>query len=168
MQVSSLKTSCTTFGVKNAMKIAFRRRNSYNRTEITLWFRQNRVNGYDLRAAVPLAGAKNGVHYIRCVKCNVNSAQTGKFHHQKRNSSQFTSKSCKWLRFASCSACFEKNNAVHYVRRVKCNENSFETSKFLQQKRNNAQFSSKSRNGCDLHAALLVSKIITLCITFGV
>ena len=41
LPVSTLKTACTTFRVKNAMKIAFKRRNSYNRREITLSFRQN-------------------------------------------------------------------------------------------------------------------------------
>ena len=58
VQVSSLKTSCTTVVMKNAMKIAFRRRNSSNRREITLNFLQNRVNGYDLRAAVLVSKLK--------------------------------------------------------------------------------------------------------------
>ena len=56
--VSKLKSLCTTFGVKNAMKIAFKRRNSFNRRERTLSFRQNRVNGCDLRAAVLVSKLK--------------------------------------------------------------------------------------------------------------
>ena len=51
MLVSTLKTTCTTFGMKNAKKIALKRRNISNSREITLSFRQNRVNGYDLLAA---------------------------------------------------------------------------------------------------------------------
>ena len=56
--VSKLKTPCTTFGVENAMKIAFKRRNSSNRREITLSFRQNRVNASDLLAAVLVSKLK--------------------------------------------------------------------------------------------------------------
>ena len=84
------------------------------------------------------------MHYIRRVKCNENSVQTLKYHQQERNNVYFSSKSSKWLRFESCYACFEAKNAVHCIRRVKGIENSVWTSKFLQQKRNNVYFSSKS------------------------
>ena len=56
--VSTLKIASTTFGVQSAMKITFKRRNSSNRRERTLNFRQNRVNGYDLRAAVLVSKLK--------------------------------------------------------------------------------------------------------------
>ena len=58
MLVSTLKTTCTTFGMQNAKKIALKRRNISNRREITLSFRQNRVNGYDLLAAVLVSTLK--------------------------------------------------------------------------------------------------------------
>ena len=58
VRLSTLKTPCITFCVKNAMKIAFKRRNSSNRREITLRFRQNRVNDCDLRAAVLVSKLK--------------------------------------------------------------------------------------------------------------
>ena len=58
MLVSKLKTACTTFGVLIAVKIALKCRNSYNRREITLRIRQNRVSGYDLRAAAPVSKLK--------------------------------------------------------------------------------------------------------------
>ena len=50
-----LKAPCTTFGVQNAIKIAFKRRNSSNKRERTLSFPQNRVKRYDLVAAVPVS-----------------------------------------------------------------------------------------------------------------
>ena len=55
---STLKTACTTFGVQNAMKIAFKSRNSSTRREITLRIRQNRGNGYDLPSAAPVSRLK--------------------------------------------------------------------------------------------------------------
>ena len=47
--VSTLKTACTTFGVYNAIKIAFKRQNIPNRRELTLFFHQNREKGCILR-----------------------------------------------------------------------------------------------------------------------
>ena len=55
---STLKTACTTFGVYNAMKIAFKSRNSSTRREVTLRLRQNRGNGYDLPSAAPVSRLK--------------------------------------------------------------------------------------------------------------
>ena len=80
LPVSTLKTACTTFGVKNAMKITFKRRSCSNRRERTLNFRQNRVNGYDLRAAVPLAALKTA-----CTTFGVQNAM--KIASKRRNSS---------------------------------------------------------------------------------
>ena len=56
--VPTLKTTCTTFGMQNVMKIAFKLRNISNRRESALNFRQNRVNVYDLRAAVLVSTLK--------------------------------------------------------------------------------------------------------------
>ena len=58
MLVSTIKAACTTFGMQNTKKIALKRRNISNRREITLSFRQNRVNVYDLRAAVLVSTLK--------------------------------------------------------------------------------------------------------------
>ena len=46
---SELKTACIVFGVLNAIEIAFKCRNICNKSEITLSFLQNRVNGRILR-----------------------------------------------------------------------------------------------------------------------
>ena len=56
--VSTLKTTCTTLGMLNAMKIAFKRRNMAIWSESALNFRQNRVNGCILRAAGPISTMK--------------------------------------------------------------------------------------------------------------
>ena len=45
----TLKTACVAFSVYNAMEIAFKRRNIFNRIDITLSFLQNVVNGRILR-----------------------------------------------------------------------------------------------------------------------
>ena len=50
--VSTMESACTTFCTHNAVKIAFKRRNIAIRSESAHNFRQNRVNVYDLRAAV--------------------------------------------------------------------------------------------------------------------
>ena len=47
--VPTLKTACIAFGAKNAMVIAFKCRNISYKSEITLSFLQNRVNGRILR-----------------------------------------------------------------------------------------------------------------------
>ena len=56
--VSKLKTPCTTFGMWDAMIIAFKRQNSSNRREITLSYRQNWENDCDLRATVLVSKLK--------------------------------------------------------------------------------------------------------------
>ena len=49
LYVSTMKLACVTFGVYNAMEIAIKWRNTSNKSEITLSFLQNRVNGRILR-----------------------------------------------------------------------------------------------------------------------
>ena len=45
----TLKTACVAFAARNAMEIAFKRRNIFNNSEITHSFCQNPVNGRILR-----------------------------------------------------------------------------------------------------------------------
>ena len=56
--VSTMKLPCITLVAKNRANIPFKRRNLSNRREIKLSFRQNRVNVYDLRAAVLVSTLK--------------------------------------------------------------------------------------------------------------
>ena len=56
--VSKRKTARTTIGRQNAIKIALRRRNSTNRREVTLSFRQNRINDCEMLTAVLVSKQK--------------------------------------------------------------------------------------------------------------
>ena len=56
--ISTMKQACIAFGFQNAMKIAFKRRNIAIRSESAHNFRRNRVNVYDLRAAVLVSTMK--------------------------------------------------------------------------------------------------------------
>ena len=115
--VSKIKTQCTAFGVLNAMKVAFKRRNITIRSEITFTFRQNRINGCDLRAAVLVSKLKT-----LCTTFAVKNAM--KIAFKRRNSSN--------------------------RREI--------TSSFRQ----------NWENDWDLRAAVLVSKLKTPCTAFGV
>ena len=50
--VSTLKTACIAFGTYNAVEIALKCRNISNKSEITLSFLQNRVNGRIFRTVL--------------------------------------------------------------------------------------------------------------------
>ena len=144
---------CACFEAKNAVHYIRRVKCNENRVQTTKYHQQKwnkaQVSSKSskwLQFASYCAyfEAKNGLHYIRRVRCNENSVQTMKYHLHKRNNVYFSSKSSKWLRFASCCACFDAKNGLHYIRRVRCNENSVQTMKYHLHERNNVYFSSKS------------------------
>ena len=71
--VSTLKTARVAIGVKNALKIEYKRRNISNRSDITHSFFQNRVHDRIFRTGLLLSTPKTGVYCIRRVKGNGNS-----------------------------------------------------------------------------------------------
>ena len=56
--ISTMKQACIALVAQNRANITFNRRNISNRREITISFRQNRVNVYDLRDAVLVSTLK--------------------------------------------------------------------------------------------------------------
>ena len=56
--ISTMKQACIALVAQNRANITFNRRNISNRREITIIFRQNRVNVNDLRAAVLVSTQK--------------------------------------------------------------------------------------------------------------
>ena len=67
---------------------------------------------------------ETGVHSIIGVKSSKYNVKSSKYLQQERHNDQYSSKSSKCLRYACCCACFDAKNYVHYIRYVKCNENS--------------------------------------------
>ena len=55
---------------------------------------------------------------------------------------------------------------MHYVLHVKWSEKEVQTPKYLKRERNNAQFSSKSTNDCDLRVFGRFSVLENVCTTF--
>ena len=60
------------------------------------------------------------------------------------------------------------STGMHYVLHVKCSEMSVQTSKYLKRVWNNAQFSTKSTQDCDLRVSGLDSTMENACTTFCV
>ena len=56
--ISTMKQACIALAAQDRANITFNRRIISNRGEITISFRQNRVNVYDLRAAVLISTLK--------------------------------------------------------------------------------------------------------------
>ena len=84
---------------------------------------------------------------------------THSFRQNRVNSSHF---SHSW-------ASFDAKNGVRSIRHIKCNGNSYQTSKYLQQDRYNAQFSSKSSKFVAFFAQLcLFRRLKTTCEAFDV
>ena len=106
------------------MEVAFKRRNIYNNSEITIRFRQNRVYGRMLLTVGIISTLKTA-----CIALGVLKAMETAF--KRRNISNnceitlsLSSESRKWPHFLYGSDCFDDETGVHSIRRVKCDGSS--------------------------------------------